>query len=199
MDGWHLPAADRSKGQTVSDLDFDSLIYGQEGAAPPPRGVTVDPQKALKRPPPRKQPVPPDELFYAHIDPRVHWPQVHSDEWYEKKMQEIQARGGRKANFGKAAERMREQTLREEAISWEDSLPEKIRQNPAWVRALRELRKQQEQPQKNSPRKRGKPGPKPKGLKRETFGPKTPRKSIGLTYRQMRRQEGLDSSDSEYQ
>jgi hypothetical protein len=48
-------------------------------------------------------------------------------------MQEIQARGGRKTNFGKAAQRLRAQGALEKLVSWEDSLPERIRQNPGCV------------------------------------------------------------------
>ncbi|OIW28996.1 hypothetical protein CONLIGDRAFT_403400 [Coniochaeta ligniaria NRRL 30616] len=186
LEGWAFvpaPAPNKAQrpevpGQTVSDLDFDSLIYRQEGAASPPRGIPVNIQKTVRPPPPPK-PEPPDEPFYTHIDPRVHWSQEHSSEWYEKKLQEIQARGGRKANFGKAAQRLKQQREKEGPVSFEDSLPEKIRQNSAWVRALKELH---EEPQEEaSRRKSGQRGPKAgrQGLKRQasTAGPTTPRKA----------------------
>jgi hypothetical protein len=38
---------------------------------------------------------------FGHIDPRLKWPKEHSDEWLAEKKKEIEARGGRKANFGK--------------------------------------------------------------------------------------------------
>ena len=45
------------------------------------------------------------ELFktqiWGHIDPRVVWPKEQSAEWLEEKRREIDARGGKKANFGK--------------------------------------------------------------------------------------------------
>lgn len=47
----------------------------------------------------------PEELsrtqVWGHIDPREKWPETYSDEWVEAKKAEIEARGGRKANFGK--------------------------------------------------------------------------------------------------
>ncbi|KAK4463348.1 hypothetical protein QBC42DRAFT_164521, partial [Cladorrhinum samala] len=123
--------------------DFDMLIYSQPDARPPPPGYS---QLKLKPKPPVRVPSPPqiqtDEPVYANIDPRIHWPQHHSAEWHAKKQVEIQARGGRKANFGRAAQRMREQRQVQHVPSAEEfeaSLPEKIAGNPAWVRALKRL------------------------------------------------------------
>lgn len=107
---------------------LDRFIYGQEGSSQPPPGVlaTTEPEP-LKR----------DTVFYGHIDPRTHWTRPHSDEWYRKKEEEIQARGGRKANFGKAAQRMKEQRLKETPDEWEESLPERVRNDEAWLGAMR--------------------------------------------------------------
>lgn len=187
LEGWPFvpaPVPDKKQSrepprQTVSDLDFDSLIYRQEGAATPPRGISVNVRKAEPPPLPPK-PAQLDGPFYAHIDPRVHWPQPHSAEWYEKKLKEIQARGGRKASFGGAAQRLKQRREAEGPVSFEDSLPSKIRENPAWVRALKELHEDQSQDEA-SKRKGGQRGPKAgrQGLKRQasTTGPTTPRKS----------------------
>ena len=165
----------------VSNLDFDSLIYGQEGAASPPRGVTVVPRA---KPPPPPKPEPPDEPFYAHIDPRLHWPQPHTAEWYEKKHQEIEARDGRKANFGKAAQRLKQQRQKEESVSWEDAIPAKIREDPAWLRAYLELHEVPSQ-EETLRKKTGQRGPKTvkPGLKRQasSAGPSTPKKSAGFS------------------
>lgn len=38
---------------------------------------------------------------WGHIDPRVKWPKQHDESWLEQKREEIEARGGRKANYGK--------------------------------------------------------------------------------------------------
>lgn len=47
----------------------------------------------------------PQELIetqhWGHVDPQVVWPKKHSEEWLAEKRKEIEARGGRKANFGK--------------------------------------------------------------------------------------------------
>lgn len=146
--------------------DFDMLIYSQPDARPPPPGYSQPkpkpkPPVRVPTPPPQIQtqieedqfddalftpppppPPPKDEPLYANIDPRIHWPQHHSAEWHAKKQVEIQARGGRKANFGRAAQRMREQKQVQpvpSAEEFEASLPEKIAGNLAWVRALKRL------------------------------------------------------------
>lgn len=38
--------------------------------------------------------------IWGHMDPREVWPQKRSEEWYAEKRREIDARGGRKANYG---------------------------------------------------------------------------------------------------
>lgn len=38
--------------------------------------------------------------IWGNIDPRVVWPKEQSESWYEAKRKEIDARGGKKANFG---------------------------------------------------------------------------------------------------
>jgi hypothetical protein len=42
-----------------------------------------------------------ESQIWGHIDPRAAWPKEPSAEWLFEKRQEIEARGGRKANFGK--------------------------------------------------------------------------------------------------
>jgi hypothetical protein len=42
-----------------------------------------------------------DTQLWGHIDPQAVWPKKHSEEWLAEKRKEIEARGGRKANFGK--------------------------------------------------------------------------------------------------
>jgi hypothetical protein len=184
LDGWKFvpppaPTQQPTPAKTISELDFDSLIYGQTGAAPAPIGVSV---KKIQIPPPAPKPEPPDEPFFMHIDPRLHWPQPQTEEWYQKKLREIEARGGRKANFGKAAQRMKDQRSKEPSKTFEESLPERIRANPAWVRALKQMHEDElAELQANTSKKRGgQRGSKAgrQGLKRQasTAGPTTPRK-----------------------
>ncbi|KAK0720750.1 hypothetical protein B0H67DRAFT_643965 [Lasiosphaeris hirsuta] len=120
---------------------FDALIYSQEGAATPPPQVQVFLPAEPTTTPQERRPseVPPDEPYFADIDPRVHWMQPHSAEWHAAKAGEIKARGGRKANFGKAAARLRQQRLRGETVTSKDVLPLKIQENPAWVKCLEVL------------------------------------------------------------
>ena len=114
-----------AQARSADSSSLDALIYNQEGAAEPPPGVII----------PEAQPRPvKDPRFFAHIDPRIHWCRPHSKEWHEKKQAEIKERGGRKANFGKAAERLKKQRL-ENPIPEEDLLPERVRENPEWMRA----------------------------------------------------------------
>ena len=107
---------------------LDSLVYGQEGSSQPPPGVRVT---ASHEPAKRRN------VFYGQIDPRTHWTRPRSDQWYEKKEEEIKARGGRKANFGKAAQRMKEQRLKDSPDEWEANLPERVRNDDAWLGAMR--------------------------------------------------------------
>jgi len=124
----------------VDEALFDQLFYAQDSAQTPPPGVAV-PSPTLSAEVKSAQPLPPDEPLYAHIDPRVHWPQRHSDAWYAAKAEEIKARGGKRAWLGKAAHRLRLQRAQDESsvVPFEDTLPDKIRQNPAWVRVLKRL------------------------------------------------------------
>ncbi|KAK2615221.1 hypothetical protein N8I77_001990 [Diaporthe amygdali] len=119
----------RQRLTEVHDISaLDRFIYGQEGSSQPPPGVAAPVEQE-----PRKR----EYVFYGHIDPRTHWTRPHSDAWYERKDEEIKARGGRKANLGKAAQRMKEQRLKESPDEWEESLPERVRNDEAWLSAMR--------------------------------------------------------------
>ncbi|KUI59605.1 hypothetical protein VP1G_06862 [Cytospora mali] len=118
----------RHLAETVDTSALDKLIYGQEASSEPPPGV----EEPLEEAPRKRQ-----DVSYVDIDPRTHWTRPHSDEWYRKKEEEIKARGGRKANFGKAAQRMREQRLNENPDAWEEHLPDRVKNNEAWLGAMR--------------------------------------------------------------
>ncbi|AEO56984.1 hypothetical protein MYCTH_2302619 [Thermothelomyces thermophilus ATCC 42464] len=147
------------------DIDyFDALIYSQPGASSPPPNVDLVLAAVPPPPPPPpppsssssssssgptpqtvKETVPPeekDEPLYLDIDPRIHWPQPHSAAWHARKQKEIRARGNRKANFGRAAQSLRRQRREREkaGLPFEETLPDKIAENPAWVRVLRRLK-----------------------------------------------------------
>ena len=128
-----------SSRRTVNETLFDSLVYGQEGAAMPPPQVQLPSPAASIEVNRRSQPLPADEPFYACIDPRVHWPQEHSSAWLESKQEEITSRGGRKANFGKAAQRLHQQRLHSEPVPLEEAIPEKIASDPGWLRVWKRL------------------------------------------------------------
>lgn len=109
-------------------VSLDAFVYGQQTSSQPPPGVEIgEPSE------PRKQ----EHVFYAHIDPRTHRSRPHSVAWLQKKEAEIKARGGRKANFGKAAQRMKKQRLENNLEDFEASLPDRVRHNEDWVSALR--------------------------------------------------------------
>ncbi|OLN85539.1 hypothetical protein CCHL11_05823 [Colletotrichum chlorophyti] len=94
-------------------VKFDAMIYAQADNSSPPRDIFMSTA-------PTYVPLKPlasgegEGRLYMRLDPRIHWPHNRSERWYEAKMEEIKRRGGRKANFGKAAERMRQQRLEEE-------------------------------------------------------------------------------------
>ncbi|KAK3685873.1 hypothetical protein B0T22DRAFT_233096 [Podospora appendiculata] len=141
--------------KVVDEAVFDRLIYSQAGASSPPRGIVVPDVAHQQQPTPGLDT--PDEPMYADIDPRIHWPQPHSEAWYENKMAEISSRGGRKANYGKAAQRMRQQRLREEALPLDETLPEKILSNVAWVRALKRIKGTEDESRTSPGTRRGRP------------------------------------------
>lgn len=125
----------RQLAETLDSSALDMLIYGQEASSEPPLGIQRPPGDEQKK----RQ-----DVYYADIDPRTHWTRPHSDEWYRKKEEEIKARGGRKANFGKAAQRMREQRLNEDPDAWEENLPDRVQNNEAWLSAMRWLHTQEQ-------------------------------------------------------
>ncbi|KAK4199346.1 hypothetical protein QBC40DRAFT_349501 [Triangularia verruculosa] len=141
----------------VTPTDLDYFIYSQPGAAAPPPGLAI--HRLKKVPPltststpssavsqqqqqPPKQELQKDEPLALDIDPRIHYPQPHSIAWHAMKAQEIEARGTRKQRFGKAAQSLKRlmEAQAESNVPWEEMLPEKIQENPAWVRALKGLR-----------------------------------------------------------
>ncbi|KAL7942096.1 hypothetical protein V8C42DRAFT_347965 [Trichoderma barbatum] len=91
---------------------FDAMIYRQSLLHPPP-GVSV---RAPARPKtPIKTSPTEDRSQYLAINPAIHFPYNRSEEWYKEKALEIQARGRRKAWFGKVIERRRWQREKEKA------------------------------------------------------------------------------------
>jgi len=125
----------------IDETAFDTLIYQQQGVATPPPEVRLPASPAASvKANKNTAPLPPDEPFYADIDRRVHWPQPHSETWVNSKREEIASRGSRKANFGKAAQRIKEQKKREPALPVEETAPEKVLRDPAWLKIWKRLR-----------------------------------------------------------
>ncbi|KAK1569518.1 uncharacterized protein LY79DRAFT_528550 [Colletotrichum navitas] len=104
---------------TFNSAKFDAMIYGQAEATSPPEGVFVPvaPSNMLTN---ARFSGEGREQLYMRLDPRIHWPHNRSDHWYRAKMEEIKSRGGRKANFGRAAQRMRQQRLEAERLDKEE-------------------------------------------------------------------------------
>ncbi|KAK4680357.1 hypothetical protein QC764_212380 [Podospora pseudoanserina] len=145
------PPAKATRPVTPTDLDY--FIYSQPGASTPPPGLEIPglnkPPPAspsafsstVSQQPPKAKPVE-DEPLALDIDPRIHYPRAHSLAWHAMKAQEIEARGTRKQRFGKAAQSLKKQmeAQAELNIPWEETLPDIIQENPAWVGALKSLR-----------------------------------------------------------
>ncbi|SPN97475.1 uncharacterized protein DNG_00989 [Cephalotrichum gorgonifer] len=156
-----------SKGR-LSEEEFDSLIYGQDGTAQLPRGrLFVRTNRAPQQNRPditagQSQRATP--CLYVHMDPRIHWTHKRSEEWHRKKEEEIMFRGTRKENFGKAVERMQAKRLQEALVRQatsahparkdsefgrhvdfgdvpESELPDIVKSNPEWLRATAWMRK----------------------------------------------------------
>ncbi|KAI5858240.1 hypothetical protein GGS23DRAFT_587249 [Durotheca rogersii] len=113
---------------------FDGYIYGK--ANEPNR-----PGSSLYGVPDYLQPSRPTRpaARYAHIDPRIHWAQPRSQKWYREKQEEIRERGAKKSNFGKAAARAAQRRREEADNPPRMDLPERVRNNPAWLAAIDEL------------------------------------------------------------
>lgn len=109
--------------------NLDAFIYGQPGSSEPPVGVEV--RRDLPKSP--KQ----EDVAYINMDPHIHQSRPHSEAWYHEKEQEIKARGGRKANYGRAAQRMQQKRMQEGPQSLESRLPDRVRHNDNWVSALK--------------------------------------------------------------
>ncbi|KAK0636317.1 hypothetical protein B0T17DRAFT_503785 [Bombardia bombarda] len=147
------------EARVVDEAVFDNMVYSQE--------------RAIQRPPPEVKPLcikpkpdPTSEAKFIDINPVVHYNQLRSEKWYEDKLAEIQERGGRKTRFGRAAERMREQRLKEGPQPIERTIPWQILENEKWMKARARLEallpeKSVKQPDRTKQVRQGlKPGPK---------------------------------------
>ncbi|KAH6609636.1 hypothetical protein Trco_002982 [Trichoderma cornu-damae] len=100
-------------GAQVFDSEaFDAMIYRQSTLRPP-RGVSVQVPAQSKTPLGRVSTR--DRRQYLAINPAIHFPYNRPDEWHRDKALEIQARGRRKAWFGKVIERRRWLRAKEKA------------------------------------------------------------------------------------
>ncbi|CAK7225982.1 hypothetical protein SEUCBS140593_006087 [Sporothrix eucalyptigena] len=122
-------------------FSLDTYIYNQGSEVaplPPPPDVVIAPKDKLEAVSAAVSAMLPStyssrpstssgkpEFVYAHIDPRVHWTRIRPKDWHEAKQKEIAARGGRKANFGKAAQRAAV-ARRQDAALVADSLTKSI-------------------------------------------------------------------------
>ncbi|KAI0399427.1 hypothetical protein F4802DRAFT_38191 [Xylaria palmicola] len=107
---------------------------------------------------------------FAYIDPRTHYSQRQSEDWYYQKQKEISARGNRKVGFGNTIKRAAEQKRAAErkraaeqkrAVpepnpeQTQDKLPQRVRENPKWLAAvdiLSQIEAQARHQKKTNPR-----------------------------------------------
>ncbi|KAL7798999.1 hypothetical protein V8C37DRAFT_143756 [Trichoderma ceciliae] len=104
--------ATKAKDHIFDSEAFDTMIYRQSMLRPP-RGVSLQVPGRPKTPAQISSVE--DRKRYLPINPAIHLPYNRSDEWYKQKTLEIQARGGRKAWFGKVIERRRWLRAKEKA------------------------------------------------------------------------------------
>lgn len=76
----------RQRAATFDTSELDSFLAKQ---AEPESEIQSTPQELA------------ETQIWGHINPTVVWPKETLEEWYDEKRREIDARGGRKANFGK--------------------------------------------------------------------------------------------------
>ncbi|RYP16045.1 hypothetical protein DL765_005361 [Monosporascus sp. GIB2] len=113
---------------------FDSYIYGK--ANEPFR-----PGSELFNVPWYEQPARPvrPATSFGYLDPRVHWSEPKPPQWLERKRKEVSERGGRKANFGRAAASAARRKLEDQRANRWVGLPERVKSNPRWLAALDEM------------------------------------------------------------
>ncbi|RFU76482.1 hypothetical protein TARUN_5765 [Trichoderma arundinaceum] len=102
----------KTEARVFDSEAFDAMIYRQSSMHPP-QGVSV--QIPARPKTPVQKPSVEDGRQYLAINPAIHYPYARSEEWYKHKTLEIQARGGRKAWFGKVIERQRWLRAKEKA------------------------------------------------------------------------------------
>lgn len=131
-----LSVAERQK-QRIENHDpekFDAYIYGKANEPFRPGSALFDVPWYAQ--PPR--PVRPATHF-GYFDPRVHWSQPRPEQWYREKREEIRRRGGRKAQVGKAAATLAHRRLEDQKVDRRINLPDRVANNPQWMKALDEL------------------------------------------------------------
>lgn len=141
-----------TKRKQYDSTTFDAMIYSQAGAQALPEGDSA----RLKKSKTGEESV--DERVYLHINPFIHGMHQRSDEWYERKAEEIKKRGGRKIWFGKPGARERamraleaQAPQRKDPKPWshqrpidygdipQDKLPSHVTENQNWMHARAQL------------------------------------------------------------
>lgn len=117
--------------RAIDSATFDAYIYGQSNSQAPPPGLVI------QQPPQPPKVISAEDAFSIHMDPRSSRIRPHTEEWYRQKEEEIAARGGRKANCGKAVQRLAEQRRNEpqDIESFKETLPDRVRNDDDWVAA----------------------------------------------------------------
>lgn len=82
---WSLEAQRRQRAESFNPSGLDAFLQKQSHT----KDHQYSPQELM------------DSQVWGHIDPQIAWPPEQSSEWLAEKRKEIEARGGRKANFGK--------------------------------------------------------------------------------------------------
>ncbi|KAI5925137.1 hypothetical protein F4810DRAFT_90194 [Camillea tinctor] len=134
----HLTPEERRQARVAQHdpVLFDSYIYGDLNRPNRP-GDPLFYMPDYAQPPRPTRPA----THFAYIDPRVHWRRSRSEQWKRNKREEMAARGRRKAegNFGRAALHVARRKAAEAEAEIKDLQPEKVRNDPQWMAAVREM------------------------------------------------------------
>ncbi|KAI3326798.1 hypothetical protein HD806DRAFT_520523 [Xylariaceae sp. AK1471] len=115
-------------------VKFDAQIYSENNRPFRPGGALFGVAEYMLPPRPTRP-----ATSFDYIDPRTHYSQQYSEDWYQQKQAEISTRGNWKANRETLKENRRDAPTPKPSPKQKQKLqdlPQHVRDNPKWLAAL---------------------------------------------------------------